>query len=103
MILSLATALTTLALLASPAAAGRIRWRHAGAGDSRRWLVTCNSAPYGPSKIGTPFVLAKDYHKYCSSDWTAVKDELAQIYTGGMYGTPKTCFDGTSGECCLLC
>lgn len=94
---TIVTALTTLALL-SGASAGRIRWRHAAEGDSRRWLVNCNGSPYDPPKTGVVFRLAHDYHKYCSSDWSVVKDKLAQISTGGIHGGTKMCMDATSGE-----
>lgn len=93
----LATALTTLALIGG-ADAARIRWRHAGDGDSRRWVVSCNGAPYGPAKIGTPFALAHDYAKYCSVDWKLTMDKVGQISTGGDYGSKKFCMDATSGE-----
>lgn len=99
------TAFAALATLAQPAAAAqhRIRWRHAGADtfDTLRWLITCQGKPYGPPDIGTPFSLSGDYVKYCSPDWTAVKDKLAPIYTGGEVAPgivfDKFCIDATLG------
>ena len=79
MILSLTTALTTLTLLGGTDAE-RIKWRHAGPGDSNRFVVTCNGRPVGPSSSSTPFQLVGGYAKYCSVDWHIIKGKLEQIY-----------------------
>lgn len=95
----LSAALTVLALLSGADAESRIRWRAAAPGDSRRWVVSCNGSPTGPSRIGTNFALAHDYAKYCSMEWTLTKDKLGQIYTGGgpePWSGSKKCFDATS-------
>lgn len=94
MLLSVVTALTTLALLGG-ADASLIQWRHAGPGDAKRFLVSCNLGPYGPANVGTPFTLSGNYAKYCSGDWQVTKDKLAQIYTTYNNGQ-RFCVDSTS-------
>lgn len=97
-------AFVTLALLSGANATDRIRWRNAGPGDSRRWVVTCNGSPYEGRRIGTTFALAHDYAKYCSMDWTVSKDKIGQLYTGGgpePWSGKKLCMDATSSESAL--
>ncbi|EKD05506.1 carbohydrate-binding module family 13 protein/putative endo-1,3-beta-glucanase [Trichosporon asahii var. asahii CBS 8904] len=87
--------LTVLALLFLGAAKAdyRLKWRHAPAGDSKRFIAGCDAQ--GQSGVGAPYSLVTNYHG-CYKDFRGgqtVTDKLGPIYWGGFYHYLARCMD----------
>ncbi|EJT47356.1 carbohydrate-binding module family 13 protein/putative endo-1,3-beta-glucanase [Trichosporon asahii var. asahii CBS 2479] len=86
---------TVLALLFLGAAKAdyRLKWRHAPAGDSKRFIAGCDAQ--GQSGVGAPYSLVTNYHG-CYKDFRGgqtVTDKLGPIYWGGFYHYLARCMD----------
>lgn len=91
---------TVLALLFLGAAKAdyRLKWRHAPAGDSKRFIAGCDAQ--GQSGVGAPYSLVTNYHG-CYKDFRGgqtVTDKLGPIYWGGFYHYLARCMDAGEGE-----
>lgn len=95
---ALFTALTLL-LLGGAQADYRLQWRHAPAGDSKKFVAMCDAPGEDVNIPGSFFSLVQD-RSGCYIDYrgSAAMDKLAPIYRGGFYHYTALCMDSGEGE-----